>query len=104
MAGDKCINRFLIYTVYTMAMMDETTGVALPGEFQKAAIQRQDVTLPLDADVLAYIQGEYADWQGHINDLLRFFMDTSQRQMEFEPDGFQPGEMDAPPPGHPGPA
>ncbi len=78
--------------------MDQKTDGTLPGDFQKAAIHKQDVTLPLDSDVLAYIQGEYGDWKGHINDLLRFFMETSQRQMEFQPDAFEPGEMAAPQP------
>ncbi len=69
--------------------MDETTDGTLPGDFQQAAIQRHDVTLSLDKDVLDYIQGEFGDWKGHINDLLRFFMETSQRR-ERE---FDPGEM-----------
>ncbi|PZR93927.1 MAG: hypothetical protein DLM68_00350 [Hyphomicrobiales bacterium] len=88
-----------------MAMMDEKTGVALPLDFNQAAIQRQDVTIPLDTDVLAYIQAEFGDHsQDHIRDLLRFHMDTSQRrELDFQ-DCFDPGEMDAPPPGHPGPA
>lgn len=98
----KRLNSSLIYTFYTMAMMDEKTGVALPGDFQKAAIQRQDVTIPLDTDVLAYIQAEFGDWKGHINDLVRFFMETNQRrEMEFQ-DCFDPSEMDRPP-DHPGP-
>ncbi len=79
--------------------MDQKTDGTLPVDFRKAAIQRQDVTIPLDTDVLAYIQGEFSDWQGHINDLLRFHMDTSQsREMDFNPAAFEPGEMAAPPP------
>ncbi|PZR92687.1 MAG: hypothetical protein DLM68_01850 [Hyphomicrobiales bacterium] len=81
--------------------MDKTTDVTLPGDFQQAAIHKQTVTLPLDSDLLAYFQGRFADWPGHINDLLRFFIDTNQRrEREFDPDAFEPGEMMEPPP-HP---
>jgi hypothetical protein len=79
--------------------MDEKTDGTLPQDFQKAAAHRQTVTLPLDTDVLDYIRGEYADWQGHIRDLLRFFMETNQRrEMDFNPDAFEPGEMAEPRP------
>jgi hypothetical protein len=60
------------------------------------------VTLALDDDVLDWLKGEFPDWQGHVNELLRFYMDTSQdRARSFEPDAFEPGEMaqpDAPAP------
>lgn len=79
--------------------MDQKTDGTSPGDFRKAAVHKQDVTLPLDSDVLAYIQGEYGDWRGHINDLLRFFMETNQiREMGFEQAGFEPGEMAEPQP------
>lgn len=70
--------------------------------FEQAARPKQAETLLLDGDVLDWIKGEFTDWQGHINELLRFYMDTSQsREREFAPDAFEPGEMaqpDAPAP------
>ena len=67
--------------------------------FKQAACPQQAETLLLDGDVLDWIKGEFADWQGHINDLLRFHMDTSQnREREFAPDAFEPGEMAQPDP------
>lgn len=57
------------------------------------------MTLPLDTDVLDWIKSEYGDWQGHIRELLRFYMETNQiREMDFNPDAFEPGEMAEPPP------
>ncbi len=48
-------------------------------------MQKQTETLLLDKDVLDWIKGEFGDWQGHINELLRFHMDTSrQREEAFE--------------------
>lgn len=48
-------------------------------------MQKQTETLLLDKDVLDWIKGEFGDWQGHINELLRFYMDTSrQREEAFE--------------------
>jgi hypothetical protein len=65
--------------------------------FKQAVCPQQTETLLLDADVLYWIKGEFPDWQGHINDLLRFFMDTSQnREREFAPGAFEPGEMAEP--------
>jgi hypothetical protein len=59
----------------------------LPPEFQLAADPRAPVidppkvmvSLPLDADLAAFFQGdgEPADWQRHINGVLRYYMDTS---------------------------
>lgn len=72
--------------------------------FTQAACPQKAETLLLDADVLGWIKTEYPDhWQGHINDLLRFYMDTSQsREADFSPDAFEPGEMAQPQ--HPGPS
>jgi hypothetical protein len=50
-------------------------------------VPKTTVSLPLDADVLAYLQGPAmpADWQAHINGVLRFYMDTSlTQQPDFE--------------------
>jgi hypothetical protein len=63
---------------------------------------RQAETLLLDTEVLDWVKSEFSDWQGHINELLRFYMETSQiREASFSPDAFEPGEMaqpDAPAP------
>jgi hypothetical protein len=55
----------------------------LPTDFSQAAapaVDRVIVPLGLDADILAYFQsqGEPGDWQGHINGILRFYMETNQ--------------------------
>ncbi len=65
--------------------LDKTTP-SLPPDFQQAAQPRMIeppkvmVSLPLDADLVAYFQGEaeIADWQHHINGVLRFYMETNQ--------------------------
>ena len=60
---------------------------SLPPDFQQAAQPaaaveppKVMVSLPIDADVLAYFQSEAepSDWQRHINDLLRYYMETNQ--------------------------
>ena len=72
--------------------------------FKQAACPQQPETLLLDTDVLDWIKADYADWQDHINQLLRFYMETSQsREADFDPDAFEPGEMAQPDP-PPGPA
>jgi hypothetical protein len=81
--------------------MDEQTTAS---SFKQAACPQQTETLLLDTDVLDWIKGEHKNWQGHINELLRFFMDQSQsREASFSPDAFEPGEMAEPDP-PPGPA
>lgn len=56
-------------------------------DFQQAACPKHAATVLLDDDVLDWIKSEFADWQGHINDLLRFHMDTSQsHERNFAPD------------------
>ena len=70
--------------------------------FKKAACPQQAETLLLDTEVLDWIKGEFGDWQGHINELLRFYMETSQDRIQgFEPDAFEPGEMAQPDPPRP---
>lgn len=79
--------------------MDEPTPASA---FTQAACPQQPETLLLDTDVLDWIKADYADWQGHINHLLRFYYETSQiREADFHPDAFEPGEMAQldPPPG-----
>jgi hypothetical protein len=67
--------------------------------FKQAACPQQTETLLLDTEVLDWIKGEFSDWQGHINELLRFYMETSQiRLQSFDPDAFEPGEMAEPDP------
>jgi BrnA antitoxin of type II toxin-antitoxin system len=80
--------------------MDEQTTAS---SFAQAACPQQTETLLLDTDVLDWIKAEHKNWQGHINELLRFFMDQSQsRERYFAADAFEPGEMD-PAPDHPAP-
>jgi hypothetical protein len=80
--------------------MDEQTPAS---SFKQAACPQQAETLLLDTDVLDWIKGEYTDWHRHINELLRFYKETSQiQESNFDPDAFEPGEMhpapDAPAP------
>lgn len=57
----------------------------MPPNFQQAADPAAPVieppkvmvSLPLDADLVAYFQGEPTDWQRHINGVLRYYMDTN---------------------------
>jgi uncharacterized protein (DUF4415 family) len=60
---------------------------ALPPEFQQAAAPpapaieppKVMVSLPLDADILAYFQseGEPRDMHRHVNGVLRYYMETN---------------------------
>jgi uncharacterized protein (DUF4415 family) len=60
---------------------------SLPPDFQQAADPvsaiieppRVMVSLPLDADLVAYFQNdaEPSDWQQHINGVLRFYRDSN---------------------------
>jgi hypothetical protein len=74
----------------------------LPAEFEAAATPaapRVTVTLDIDADVLEWLKAQPLDWQQEINNLARFYMDTSQaKEAEFAPDAWEPGEMQPPPP------
>jgi uncharacterized protein (DUF4415 family) len=51
-----------------------------PAAAVAVAVSQVMVTLPIDADLLAYFQRdtEPPNWQGRINDLLRFFVETNQ--------------------------
>jgi len=78
--------------------MDEKLGAATK-DFKQAANDRQPVTVALNQDVLDWIKGEFPqDWQEQINDLLRFFMDTSQDRVAEFAGSWEPGEMQEPPP------
>ena len=67
--------------------------------FKKASCPQQTETLLLDTEVLDWIKGKFSDWQGHINELLRFYMETNQSRLQsFDPDAFEPGEMAEPDP------
>lgn len=82
---------------------EEEKASGLPNNFQQAAadaVRRQQVTLDLDADLAQWLQAEFPKgWREHVNDLLRFFMDTSQaRELEFATSAWEPGEMEKPPP------
>jgi uncharacterized protein (DUF4415 family) len=71
-----------------MAVYDRETPPALPPEFHQAADPAAPViappkvmiSMPLDADLVAYFQGngEPSDWQRHINGVLRFYVETNQ--------------------------
>ncbi len=96
--GKAAAKYFLNISTVILWAMDAPTDGTLPQDFQQAAAHRQTVTLSLDTDVLDWIKGEYTDYERHIRELLRFFMETSQRrEMDFNPDAFEPGEMAAPP-------
>jgi hypothetical protein len=54
-------------------------------DFRNAATSQAKVALEIDHDVAEYLKSQFSDWQGHANDLLRFFMETSlQKEREFE--------------------
>jgi hypothetical protein len=55
------------------------------------------VTLDIDADLLEWLKAQPLDWQQEINNLGRFYMETSQaREAQFAPDAWEPGEMQEP--------
>ena len=68
-------------------------------DFRNAATSQAKVALEIDSDIAEYLKSQLSDWQGHANDLLRFFMETQQaKEREFanifaQP---EPGEMDEP--------
>ena len=80
----------------------ESDERGLPDDFRQSAqpaARRETVTLDIDADLVAWLQAEFPDWQGQINGLVRFYHDTSvNREASFDPDAFDPGEMTADPP------
>jgi hypothetical protein len=54
-------------------------------EFSAVAAGKAKVTLDIDYDIADYFMSQFQNWQGHANDLLRFFMETSQaKELEFE--------------------
>jgi hypothetical protein len=77
-----------------MATVDLERPSVLPPEFQQAADPAGSVveppkimvSLPLDADVLAFFQSELSgSWQDHMNDILRNFMEGHlAMEAEFE--------------------
>jgi uncharacterized protein (DUF4415 family) len=47
--------------------------------------ERVTVTLDIDADILDWLKAQPTDWQRELNNLTRFFMETSMiRQTAFE--------------------
>jgi BrnA antitoxin of type II toxin-antitoxin system len=70
-----------------------------------AAAPQPRVTLEIDGDVAQWLKDQFKDWQGHARELLRFYMDTSQvREVQADPEAWEPGEMLEPPPAPPPPA
>jgi len=70
-------------------------------DFREASASQAKATLEIDPDIAEYLKSQFPDgWQAHANDLLRFFMDTSQaKEREFEHVAQQePGETAAPAP------
>jgi hypothetical protein len=68
-------------------------------DFREAAASQAKATLVIDHDVAEYLKSQFSNWQGHANDLLRFFMETQQaKDAQFENVFAQPepGEMDEP--------
>jgi hypothetical protein len=64
-------------------MPDYNVQELLPVEFA----MRNKVMVPIDADLVAYFQSETepSDWQGNINGVLRFYMETNlSREAEFQ--------------------
>jgi uncharacterized protein (DUF4415 family) len=64
---------------------DKTSSLAGFREAAQSAAPVRDppkimVSLQLDADLLAHFQSETAprDWQRHVNDVLRFYVESSQ--------------------------
>lgn len=52
----------------------------MPSEFEAAAAPaapRVTVTLDMDTDVLEWLQAQPLDWQKELNNLARFYMETS---------------------------
>lgn len=86
--------------------MQEKDKANLPDSFQDAAEapkpEQRAVTLLVDVDVIDWLQGEAKNWQGHVNELLRFYKDTSRQREELfaglwaEPD--EPEDYAAPAP------
>lgn len=66
----------------------------MPGDFQEAAQPakpaRRAVYLLLDSDLVDWLQGEFGDWPGHINDLIRFEKDTSRPIGTPSPESWEP--------------
>jgi uncharacterized protein (DUF4415 family) len=73
-----------------MAVDNLEPASTLPPDFQQAADPRRPlieppkvmVSLPLDADILAWFEseGEPRDMQRHINGVLRYYMETNLMQ------------------------
>ena len=79
-----------------MACLDQDSA-GLPDKFLQASTPgqpKQAVTLELDADLLAWLKNEPGSVQSQVNDLLRFWKDTSQAKAEeFDPEAWEPGEL-----------
>lgn len=60
-------------------MTSEEKKSNLAPEFEGSAAppQRVTVTLDLDADVVEWLKAQPLDWQRELNNLARFWMDTS---------------------------
>jgi uncharacterized protein (DUF4415 family) len=76
-------------------MEEQKTG--LQPEFEGSAApppERVTVTLDLDADLLDWLKAQPTDWQREINNLGRFFMETSNAPVppphEYDPNDYIP--------------
>jgi hypothetical protein len=69
-------------------MDDQVQGPS--SEFKKAsAPAAQPVLVPIDPDLVAWFRSQ-GDVAREINNLCRFYMDTSiSRELEFDPDAFE---------------
>jgi hypothetical protein len=57
------------------------------------------VTVKVDADILDWMAARGENVSQEINGLMRFFMETQIiKESQFDPDAWEPGEMQAPPP------
>jgi hypothetical protein len=80
--------------------MEEQQNDPLQPHFEAKAApppERVTVSLDLDADILGWLKEQPTDWQRELNNLARFFMETSQiRESQYAPDAWEPGEMQEP--------
>lgn len=73
-------------------------------EFETAAAPQRPLTVQIDADLMDWLAARGADAALEINGLLRFYKESNERiESQFQPDGWEPGEMQTPPPAPPAP-
>lgn len=82
---------------YTGAVIEITTS-GLQDAFETARDYNRKPIM-IDADLLAWFESKGDDATAQINDLVRFYRDSSeQKAAQFDPDACEPGEMAEPAP------